>query len=159
MSPAHRASTRTNRTCQRASSANEGTLKLCKNKRRVFPASKENTTMWKVRRLASFAKQTPIPRTETEPPNAFHVRPVVLPMKEVRNAPIVWRGNTKKPQLVAKRSVPVVRQAITRTLQTCKHANDAHLGMPNRRRDKHPALNAVAANSTMLQGLFIANHV
>ena len=84
------------------------------NKRRAFPASKENTTMSKVRRLASLAKKTPIPWTKTEPPNAAHVRAVVLPKKEVRNAPIVWRGNTKKPRALAKRFVPHVHPATTR---------------------------------------------
>ena len=67
-----------------------------------------------MRKLANFAKPTPIPPTKTEPPNAVHVRAVVLPKKEVRNAPIVWPGNTKKPQARAKRFVPVVCQAITR---------------------------------------------
>ena len=54
-------------------------LNLRLGKRRVFPVSKENTTTLKVRQIASFVKQTPIPRTKTEPPNAFHVRKVVLP--------------------------------------------------------------------------------
>ena len=70
--------------------------------------------MWKVRKRASFAKQTPIPRTKTEPPSAVHAREVVLPKKEAQNAPIVWRGNTKKPQTVAKRFVLLVHPATTR---------------------------------------------
>ena len=70
--------------------------------------------MWKVRKLANFAKQTPIPRTKTEPPSAVHVREAVLPKKEVRNAPIVWRGNTKKPRALAKRFVLHVHPATTR---------------------------------------------
>ena len=51
--------------------------------------------MWKVRQLASFAKPTPIPRTKTEPQSAVHVRAIVLPNKEVRNAPIVNLVNIK----------------------------------------------------------------
>ena len=70
--------------------------------------------MWKVRKRANFAKQTPIPRTKTEPPSAVHVRAVVLPKKEVRNAPIVWPGNTKKPQARAKKFVLNVHPATTR---------------------------------------------
>ena len=68
------------------------------NKRRAFPASKENTTMSKVRQRASFAKITPIPRTKTEPPNAHRVRKADLPWQEVRRAPIVWPGNLKRRQ-------------------------------------------------------------
>ena len=88
------------------------------DKRRAFPASKENTTMSKVRRLASFAKKTPIPRTKTEPLNAFHVRKVVLPWQEVHRAPIVWPDSLKKRQTRTKRSVPLVHRAITRTRPT-----------------------------------------
>jgi hypothetical protein len=71
--------------------------------------------MSKVRRRASFVKQTPIPRTKTEPPNAFHARKVVLPRQEVLRAPIVWPANFKKRQTPAKRFVPLVHRAITRT--------------------------------------------
>ena len=110
----HLVSTRTDQTCQRASHVHVGMPNRRPSKRRVFPASKENTTMMKVRQLANFAKQTPIPRTKTEPQNAVHVRAVVLPKKEVRNAAIVWRGNTKKPRAVAKRFVLHVYPAITR---------------------------------------------
>ena len=102
------------------------------NKRRAFPASKENTTMSKVRRLASFAKKTPIPRTKTEPPNAFHARKVDPPWQAVHRAPIVWPANFKKQQAPAKRFVPLVYRAITRTRQTWTRASNAHLGMPNR---------------------------
>ena len=73
--------------------------------------------MSKVRRRASFVKQTPIPRTKTEPPNAFHVRKVVLPWQEVHRAPIVWPANLKKRQ-TTERFVPPVHRAITRTRQT-----------------------------------------
>ena len=51
--------------------------------------------MWKVRKRASFAKQTPTPRTKTEPPNAFHVRKVVLLQKAVPSVPIANRANLK----------------------------------------------------------------
>ena len=74
--------------------------------------------MRKVRKLANFAKQTPIPRTKTEPLNAVHVRAVVLPKKEVRNAAIVWPGNLKKRQTQTKRFVPFVYRGITQTSQT-----------------------------------------
>ena len=74
--------------------------------------------MWKVRQLASFAKPTPIPWTKTEPRSAVHVRAVVLPKKEVRNAAIVWPENLKKPQARAKRFVPLAHRAITRMHQT-----------------------------------------
>ena len=114
----HRAITRTRQTWPRASNAHLGMPNRCPNKRRAFPASKENTTMPKVRRLASFVKQTHIPRTKTEPPNAFHVRKVVLPRKEVHRAPIVWPGNLKKRQTPTKRFVPLVNRALTRTRQT-----------------------------------------
>jgi hypothetical protein len=112
-----------------------------------------------VRRRANFAKKTPIPWTKTEPPNAFHVRLVVLPSMEVLRAPIVGPGNTKKPRARVKRSVAVVRQAITRTLQTCQHASNAHLGMLNRLLEKRRALNAVLVNSTMLLVPSIVNYV
>ena len=64
--------------------------------------------------VAHYAKKTRIPRLQIEPPNAPPARVVVLPQKAVQNAPIVWPGNTKKPQARAKRFVPVVCQAITR---------------------------------------------
>ena len=82
----HRAITRTRQTWTRASNAHLGMPNRRPGKRRAFPASKENTTMSKVRRRASNAKPTPIPWTKTEPPNAFHVRPVETPRKEVQNA-------------------------------------------------------------------------
>ena len=74
--------------------------------------------MSKVRRLASFAKLIPIPRTKTEPPNAHRVRKADLPWQEVHRAPIVWPGNFKKRRPPAKRFVPLVHRAITRTRQT-----------------------------------------
>ena len=110
----HRAITRTRQTWTLASNVHLGMPNRRPNKRRVFPASKENTTMSKVRRLASFAKPTPIPRTNTEPPSAVHVRAVVLPKKEVLHALIVWRGNTKKPRALVKRFVLSVHPATTR---------------------------------------------
>jgi hypothetical protein len=64
--------------------------------------------------VAHYAKKTPIPRTKTEPPNAFHVRLVAMPKKEVRNAPIAWPGNLKKPPARAKRYVRLVQPATTR---------------------------------------------
>jgi hypothetical protein len=88
--------------------------------------------MSKVRRLASFAKKTLIPRTKTEPPNAFHVRKVVLPWQEVHRAPTVWPANFKKRQTPAQRNVPLVQRAITRTRPTGTRASSAHVGMPNR---------------------------
>ena len=116
--------------------------------------------MSKVRRRASFANQTPIPWTKTEPPNAHHVRPVVMPWKkEVLRAAIVWPGNLKKPQPVAKRFVPNVHRAITRTRQTCQRASNAHLVMPNLLQNKRHALNAAPVNSTMLQVLLFAKCV
>ena len=114
--------------------------------------------MWKVRKRASFAKQTPIPRTKTEPPSAVHVQAVVLPKKEAQNAPIVWRGNTKKPRALTKRFAPSVHRASTRTHQTCKRASSARLDMLNLLRNKRRALNAAPVNSTMLQVLLVANH-
>ena len=74
--------------------------------------------MRKVRKLANFAKQTPIPRTKTEPPSAVHVREVVLPKQEVLRAAIVWRGNLKKRQTPTKRFVPFVYRGITQTSRT-----------------------------------------
>ena len=88
------------------------------NKRRAFLASKENTTMSKARRLASFAKLTPFPRTKTEPPNAHRVRKADLPWQEVHRAPIVWPANLKKRPTRTKKFVPLVHRAITRTRQT-----------------------------------------
>ena len=126
-------------------------------KRRAFPASKENTTMSKVRRLASLAKKTPIPRTKTEPPNAFHVRKVVLPWQEVHRAPIVWPANLKKRQAPAKRFVPLVNRAITRTSQTWTRASNAHVDMPNRPPGKRRALNAALVNSMVMLVLLHVN--
>ena len=114
--------------------------------------------MWKMRKLASFAKQTPIPRTKTEPLSAVHVRAVVLPKKEVRNALIVWRGNTKKPRAL-KRFVLIVHQVTTRTHQTCKRASSARLDMRNLLRNKRRALNAAPVNFKMLLVRFVANRV
>ena len=105
--------------------------------------------MSKVRRLASFAKLTPIPRTKTEPPNAHRVRKVVPPRQEVQRAPIVWPGNLKKRQTAAIRNVLLVYRAITRTLQTWTRASNAHLGMPNRRPNKRRAFPASKENTTM----------
>ena len=51
--------------------------------------------MSKVRRLASFAKNTPIPRTKIEPPNAHHVRPAVPPKRAALNVPIAHLANLK----------------------------------------------------------------
>jgi len=78
---------------------------------------------------------------------------------EVLRAPIVGPGNTKKPRARVKRFVAVVRRAITRTLQTCQHASNAHLGMLNRLLEKRHALNAVLVNSTMLLVPSIVNYV
>ena len=115
--------------------------------------------MRKVRQLASFAKQIPIPRTKTEPPSAVHVREVVLPKKEVRNAPIVWRGNTKKPRAQVKRFVLIVHRATTRIHQTCRRVSSAQWVMLNRLRNKRRALNAAPVNSKMLPVRFVAKHV
>jgi hypothetical protein len=90
-------------------------------------------------------------------PNAFHVRKVVLPRKEVHRAPIVWPANLKKRQTPAKRCVPLVHRAITRTRQTWKRACNAHLGMPNRRPGKRRALNAVLVNSMVMLVLLHVN--
>ena len=70
--------------------------------------------MGKVQKVASFAKEIPIPRTKTEPPNAFHVRLVAMPKKAVQNAPIAWPGNLKKPPARAKRFVRLVQPVTTR---------------------------------------------
>ena len=115
--------------------------------------------MWKVRRLASFAKQTPIPRTKTEPPNAFHVRAVVLPRQEVLRAAIVWRGNLKKPRAQVKRFVLIVHRATTRIHQTCRRVSSARLVMRNLLRNKRRALNAAPVNSKMLPVRFVAKCV
>ena len=79
--------------------------------------------------------------------NAFHVPMVVLLRKGVHRALIVWPGNLKKQQTRAKKFVPFVHRAITRTRQTWTRASNAHLGMPNRRPGKRRALNAVRVNS------------
>ena len=96
-----RAITRTRPTWTRASNVQLGMPNRRPSKRRAFPVSKENTTMSKVRQLASFAKKTHIPWTKTEPPNAHHVRKADLPWQEVHRAPIVWPGNFKKRQAPA----------------------------------------------------------
>ena len=153
----HRAITRTRQTWTRASNAHLGMPNRWPNKRRAFPASKENTTMSKVRRLASFAKKTPIPRTKTEPPNAFHVRKVVLPRKEVHRAPIVWLANLKKRQTRAKKNVPLVQRAITRTHQICKYASNALVGMFNRRPGNRRVFHASKENTTMSKVRRLAN--
>ena len=111
----HQERTRARQTWTRARSAHLGTPNQVPSKRRACPAAKENTTMSRVRRLASFAKQTPLPRIKAEPPNAPHVQPVVLPWLEVHRAKlVVWPGNTKKPQARAKKIVPLVQQERTR---------------------------------------------
>jgi hypothetical protein len=66
-----------------------------------------------------------------DPRPAFHVRKAVLPRKEVLRAPIVWPANWKKTRAPAKRFVPLVHRAATRTDQTCKHASSAQLAMLN----------------------------
>ena len=115
--------------------------------------------MSKVRQLASLAKKTPIPWAKTEPPNVHHVRPVVLPWQEVLRAPIVWPAHSKKPQPRAKRVVPFVHRAITRTGQTWTRASNAPLAMLNRLQDKRRALNAAPVNSKMLPVRFIVHCV
>ena len=75
----HRAITRTLQTWTRVNSAQLVMPNRRASKRPVFPASKENTTTWKMQTLANFAKQTPIPRTKIEPPNAPPALVVVLP--------------------------------------------------------------------------------
>ena len=105
--------------------------------------------MSKVRRRASYAEKTPIPRTKTEPPNAFHVVLVVLPQQEVHRAPIVWPANFKKRQAPANSNVHPVPRHITRPRQTWTRASNAHLGMPNRRPNKRRAFRASKENTTM----------
>ena len=112
-----------------------------------------------MRKLANFAKPTPIPWTKTEPPNAFHARKDVLPRQEVLRAASVWPGNLKKPRAQAKRFVLIVHRATTRTLQTCQHASSARLVMRNLLRNKRRALNAAPVNSKMLPVRFVAKHV
>ena len=102
-----------------------------------------------MRKLASFAKKTHIPWTKTEPPNAHHVRPVVLPWQEVCRALIVWPANFKKLQPRAKRVVPFVQRAITRTRPTWTRASNVQLGMPNRRPGKRRVFHASKENTTM----------
>jgi hypothetical protein len=46
--------------------------------------------------VADYAMKTRIPRLQIEPPNAPPARVVVLPLKAVQNALIVWPGNMKK---------------------------------------------------------------
>ena len=55
--------------------------------------------MSKVRRRASLAKKTPIPRTKTEPPNALIVQRVGRPTTAVQNVSRAVRGRSA---LVAK---------------------------------------------------------
>ena len=78
---------------------------------------------------------------------------------EVLRAPIVWPGNTKKPQPVAKKFVLIVHRVTTRTHQTCKRASSAHLVLHNLLRNKRRALNAAPVNSTMLPVRFVAKCV
>ena len=86
-----------------------------------------------MRKLASFAKKTPIPRTKIEPPRAVPVRPVVLPKKEVLRAAIVWPENLKRPSTREKRFVPFVHRGITRTSQIPRtRANTAPKDATNR---------------------------
>jgi hypothetical protein len=91
--------------------------------------------------------------------NAFHVRLVVLPWKEVLCAAIVSLGNLWKLRARAKRFVPLVHRAITRIHPTRKRAHNAHVGMLNRRRGKRRVRNAVLVNSTMRWVLTNANRV
>ena len=93
------------------------------NKRRAFPASKENTTMSKVRRLASFAKQTPFPRTKTEPPNAHHVRKAVPPKRAAPNVPIAHRANLNTLSTTKKfaPTAPLALHKVTRTKQVVRN--------------------------------------
>jgi len=93
------------------------------NKRRAFLASKENTTMKKVRHHASFAKMTPIPRTKTEPPNALHVRPVETPRKEVQNV-LIARMAERRVAKVNHFIVPIAKLGFTPPLVTI-HARNA----------------------------------
>ena len=119
----HRAITRTRQTWTRASNVHLGMPNCWPNKRRAFPASKENTTMSKVRRLASFATSTPIPWTKTEPPNAFHVRPVETPRKEVQNALIAQTAEQRVVK-VNRFIVPIAKPGTTPPLVTI-HARNA----------------------------------
>jgi hypothetical protein len=75
----------------------------------------------------------------------------------VQRAPIVWPANLNKPQARAKRNVPFVHRAITRTRQTWTRAHNAHLGTPNRRLGKRRALNAVLVNSMVMLVLLHVN--
>ena len=84
-----------------------------------------------------------------DPLNAFHVRKAVPPWQEVHRAPIVWPANLKKRRSPAKRNVPLVHRAITRTRQTWTRASNAHLGMPNRPPGKRRAFPASKENTTM----------
>ena len=79
--------------------------------------------MSKVRRRASNAKPTPIPRTKTEPPNAFHVRPVETPRKEVQNA-LIARTAEQKVVKVNRFIVPIAKPGTTPPLVTI-HARNA----------------------------------
>ena len=106
--------------------------------------------MSKVRQRASFAKLTPIPRTKTEPPNAHRVRKADPPWQAVHRAPIVWPGNLKKRERLAKTFVPLVYRASTRTHQTCRHASSAQLVTPNLPRNKRRAFHAAPVNSMVM---------
>ena len=69
-----------------------------------------------MQQLASFAKQTLIPWTKTEPPNAPPVRVVVLQQKAVPNVPIAHRANLKTLS-TTKKSVPNALEALHKVKQ------------------------------------------
>ena len=75
----------------------------------------------------------------------------------VLHAAIVWPGNLKKRQTRAKKNVPLVQRAITRTRQTCQRASNAHVDMLNRRLDKRRVFHVSKENTTTLKVRQFAN--
>jgi len=90
--------------------------------------------MSKVRRLASLAKQTPIPRKKTEPPNAHHVLLAVPPKRAAPNVPIAHRANLKMLSTTKKfvLTAPWALHKVTRIETIVRNAHWAppHWPMP-----------------------------
>jgi hypothetical protein len=83
----------------------------------VFLAFQERTRTKQERHRVNNAQKMKKAKTPVRR-NAILVRKVDLPWQEVHRAPIVWPANLKKRQAPAKRFVPLVHRAITRTRQT-----------------------------------------
>ena len=70
-----------------------------------------------MRQVASCAKQTLIPWSKTEPPNAPPVQVVVLQQKGVPNVPIAHRANLKTKS-TTKKFVPIAPLALHKVTRT-----------------------------------------